>query len=130
ERGERARARRSAAATSIYERRATEIAGEGETRSVELSAGRRGDTPHVSGFDRVAHCYDETRGGEERGEEVAAWVDGLLGGPGTVLDVGVGTGLVAEPLVRRGRRVVGIDVSVAMLARAARRALAVARADA
>jgi SAM-dependent methyltransferase len=38
-----------------------------------------------------------------------------------VLDVGIGTGLAAEPLARAGARITGIDPSAAMLAHARRR---------
>ena len=78
--------------------------------------------PHASRFDEIAPVYDETRGGEERGDEYAADVDRLLPeGSGTVLEVGVGTGVVALGLRKRGRTVVGIDLSGPMLARAAAR---------
>jgi SAM-dependent methyltransferase len=40
-----------------------------------------------------------------------------LAGPGPVLELGVGTGRVALPLVRRGLQVHGIDASPAMLAK-------------
>jgi SAM-dependent methyltransferase len=68
-------------------------------------------------FDRIADRYDETRGGEERGrrtvEDLAPWLV-----PGSVLEIGVGTGLVALPLQQRGYAVSGVDLSPAMLARA------------
>jgi len=70
-------------------------------------------------FDQVAEHYDETRGGEARGDAYAAEIDGLLPrGDRAVLEIGVGTGVVAIGLRRRGRAVVGIDVSAPMLARA------------
>ena len=82
-------------------------------------------------FDRVAHCYDETRGGDERGRVVAARVEGGLVPDGLTLEVGVGTGVVAAALRARGRAVVGVDLSPAMLARArARLGPLVAVADA
>ena len=70
-------------------------------------------------YDDVAACYDATRGGERRGDEFAAELDRRLpadGGP--VLEVGVGTGVVALGLRRRGRSVIGVDVAAAMLSRA------------
>jgi SAM-dependent methyltransferase len=81
-------------------------------------------------FDRVADRYDETRGGEERGrrtaDDLAPWLM-----PGSVLEIGVGTGLVALPLLERGYAVAGVDLSPAMLVRArARIGQRVARADA
>jgi ubiquinone/menaquinone biosynthesis C-methylase UbiE len=73
----------------------------------------------VAEFDEIADHYDETRGGEPRGEEYAADIDAQLPvGEGPILEVGVGTGVVARGLQRRGRRVIGLDVSAPMLARA------------
>jgi SAM-dependent methyltransferase len=70
-------------------------------------------------FDRIAEHYDATRGGESRGDEYASEIDPLLGQTvAPVLEIGIGTGVVALGLARRGRRVVGIDVSSPMLARA------------
>ncbi len=70
-------------------------------------------------FDELAEQYDQTRGGEGRGDEYAADLDAVLPrGRGVVLDVGVGTGVVALGLARRGRAVLGLDVSAPMLARA------------
>lgn len=72
-------------------------------------------------FDRVADSYDATRGGERRGREFAALVAPHLA-PGVTLEVGVGTGLVAEALRRRhGCDTLGVDLSPAMLARAHKR---------
>jgi ubiquinone/menaquinone biosynthesis C-methylase UbiE len=72
----------------------------------------------VSAWDALAADYDRTRGGEERGDQYAADLDDRLPpGPGPVLEVGVGTGVVALGLRQRGRRVVGIDLSAPMLAR-------------
>ncbi|WP_101830144.1 class I SAM-dependent methyltransferase [Frankia canadensis] len=81
-------------------------------------------------FDRIAHDYDATRGGEERGRHVADALaphlpDGLL------LEIGVGTGLVAQAFAARGRRLLGVDLSERMLARARERVPGrLARADA
>jgi SAM-dependent methyltransferase len=73
-------------------------------------------------YDEVAACYDDSRGGERRGDRFAAELDRRLpAGDGPILDVGVGTGVVALGLRRRGRDVVGVDVSAGMLARAAGR---------
>jgi SAM-dependent methyltransferase len=77
-------------------------------------------TPSLA-FDRVAHDYDRTRGGAERGEAAAAAVLPLLPAAGPVLEIGVGTGLVAAALSRLGRSVVGVDLSPPMLAHAQQR---------
>jgi ubiquinone/menaquinone biosynthesis C-methylase UbiE len=70
-------------------------------------------------FDDVADRYDETRGGEPRGDDAAAELHAWLPFPASpVLEVGVGTGVVALGLRRRGCRVVGVDLSRPMLARA------------
>jgi ubiquinone/menaquinone biosynthesis C-methylase UbiE len=76
----------------------------------------------VGEFDQLADHYDETRGGEGRGDEYAADIDGVLPpDEGPILEVGVGTGIVALGLVRRGRQVVGLDISAPMLLRAQKR---------
>lgn len=87
---------------------------------------------HTSRFDEIAPVYDETRGGEERGDEYAADIDRLLPqGSGVLLEIGVGTGVVSLGLRKRGRTVVGVDLSGPMLARAqARLGSSVARGDA
>ena len=86
----------------------------------------------MAGFDQPAENYDETRGGERRGEDYAAALADLLPiGEEPLLEVGVGTGVVALGLVRRGRRVLGLDVSEPMLIRASGRLGAVlVRSDA
>lgn len=82
-------------------------------------------------FDRVADVYDATRGGEERGirtaKDIVPWLV-----PGLVLEVAVGTGVIAAALRDEGYGVVGVDLSAGMLAHAARRLGPgrVARADA
>lgn len=68
-------------------------------------------------FDRIAADYDATRGGVERGQRIAAGVAHCLR-PGPVVEVGVGTGVIARELIDRGHGVVGVDLSPPMLARA------------
>ena len=54
-------------------------------------------------FDAIAEHYDETRGGERRGQEYADDIDAHLpAGDGPILEIGVGTGVVALGL-RRAR---------------------------
>jgi SAM-dependent methyltransferase len=73
----------------------------------------------VAVYDDVASCYDQSRGGEQRGDDYAEELEKYLQpGDGPVLDVGVGTGVIALGLERRGWRVIGIDVAAQMLIRA------------
>jgi SAM-dependent methyltransferase len=68
-------------------------------------------------YDRMADRYEELRGGETRAERIAAALEPELFGE-RILDVGVGTGIVAAAIERRGHTVFGVDISKAMLARA------------
>jgi len=82
-------------------------------------------------FDRIADRYDDTRGGERRGQLMAAEMDPYLGDATRVLEVGVGTGIMAAALTRLGRSVLGVDISREMLLRACERlGSRVSRADA
>ena len=65
-------------------------------------------------FDRVADIYDETRGGERRGQHFSDTLAPLVVGP-AVVELGVGTGVVAHGLARHGIDVVGFDLSVPMM---------------
>ncbi len=70
-------------------------------------------------FDRAAGFYDQTRSLPTAASEAltSAIVD--LGGvaPGVrLLEVGVGTGRIAVPLMQRGAAVIGLDLSLPMLA--------------
>jgi SAM-dependent methyltransferase len=72
-------------------------------------------------FERIADRYDETRGGEERGERLAELMEPHFSARDRTLEVGVGTGLVALALQRGGRQVMGVDLAPAMLRRARQR---------
>jgi SAM-dependent methyltransferase len=65
--------------------------------------------------EEVASRYDESTAGME----IEPVVDFLaaLAGDDPVLELGIGTGRIALPLVRRGVRVAGIDLSAAMVAK-------------
>jgi SAM-dependent methyltransferase len=67
----------------------------------------------MSSYDDFAQHYDLWAPSED--EDVAFYVEQarLSGGP--VVELGVGTGRVALPIARAGIRVIGIDVSEAML---------------
>ncbi|MGW2710072.1 class I SAM-dependent methyltransferase [Streptomyces sp. NPDC001356] len=84
-------------------------------------------------YDKEAGTYDASRGGEARAHEAARAVLGLIpAGPGRLLDVACGTGIVTRRLAaaRPGLRVTGADLSPAMVRRAsARLPGAVVRAD-
>ncbi len=68
-------------------------------------------------FDRVAAIYDETRGGERRGihfaDSLTPWIVGSR-----VVELGIGTGVIANGLRARGIDVVGVDLSSDMMRRA------------
>ncbi|HSL73176.1 MAG TPA: class I SAM-dependent methyltransferase [Ilumatobacteraceae bacterium] len=68
-------------------------------------------------FDRVAEIYDDTRGGERRGDHFADDLAPWILGP-RVVELGVGTGVIARGLRRHGFDVVGVDLSAAMMRRA------------
>ena len=70
-------------------------------------------------FDEISRVYDETRQPPD-----PETIDGLVGfmrehNWTSVLEVGVGTGRIAEPLGSAGLRVAGLDASRGMLERAA-----------
>jgi ubiquinone/menaquinone biosynthesis C-methylase UbiE len=67
-------------------------------------------------FERAATYYDRTRVTDsgQLGADLDV-LDGILP-PGRALEIGVGTGAIAVPLAARGRQVVGLDLSAAMLA--------------
>lgn len=74
-------------------------------------------------FDPIAVRYDETRGGLARGETFADEIDPLLDktSSGAVLELGVGTAVVAGAMTGRGRSVIGVDIAFEMLRRAVHR---------
>jgi ubiquinone/menaquinone biosynthesis C-methylase UbiE len=67
-------------------------------------------------FDPIAPTYDDTRRPPTL-EELQALIESLAGCR-TVLEAGVGTGRFAVPLGGRDLRVIGVDLSVAMMRRA------------
>jgi SAM-dependent methyltransferase len=69
-------------------------------------------------FDRAAGYYDQSRGLPDGVDElVADRIEAAVAQGGRLLELGVGTGRIALPLHRRGRRIVGVDLSVPMLDR-------------
>ncbi|MFE3324465.1 class I SAM-dependent methyltransferase [Streptomyces sp. NPDC059176] len=81
-------------------------------------------------YDVEAAVYDATRGGVPRAAAAASAVLSLVPTTaGTLVDIGCGTGLVTERLVRPGLRVVGADASPGMARTAAARIGNVVLAD-
>lgn len=69
-------------------------------------------------FDRAAHIYDETRGFPPGiSDLVAEAALNLMPAQARALEVGVGTGRIARPLLQRGHALTGIDLSRKMMAR-------------
>jgi len=84
-------------------------------------------------FDRAVGYYDQTRSlPDEQMEELVSRLLEQLPGDGVCLEIGVGTGRIALPLMDRGIDVVGVDISPEMLGRlvAKRATCKVAVADA
>lgn len=70
---------------------------------------------HMLDYDVEAARYDATRGGVPRAGSAARAVLALIPDRArTLLDVGCGTGLVTERMVRPGLRVVGVDAAPGM----------------
>lgn len=69
-------------------------------------------------FDRAAGYYDATRllSPKASAAQAAQLRAALRDADGPALEIGVGTGRVALPLVAAGQRLVGVDISSAMLA--------------
>lgn len=73
---------------------------------------------HPVSFDTAAPFYDDTRGFPPGISDVVAdAARDLLAGRPNVLEIGVGTGRIARPLLVRGVRVTGLDLSRPMMAR-------------
>lgn len=76
-------------------------------------------TPSGSeGWDSYAPFYDWENAQTVARRDIAFWQRLALATEGPVLELGCGTGRVALPVVRAGVRLVGIDLSAPMLARA------------
>lgn len=75
--------------------------------------------PELKSFDRVAHCYDETRAMPPHVTvQVIDAVESVLrevAAAPWLVEVGIGTGRIAVPLAERAIRVTGIDISTSMM---------------
>jgi ubiquinone/menaquinone biosynthesis C-methylase UbiE len=90
----------------------------------EQRASLEADVRASVAFDGAVDYYDETKALPP--DALAATMDLLaseLGGSARALDVGVGTGVLALPLVERGLHIDGVDLSAPMLRRAIAKAL-------
>jgi len=72
-------------------------------------------------YGRIADRYEEARGGAARADQIYAALLPWLADVGSLCDVGVGTGIIADLVGASGVRVVGVDVSIEMLRQAGRR---------
>jgi ubiquinone/menaquinone biosynthesis C-methylase UbiE len=72
----------------------------------------------AEGWDAYAPFYDWENAQTVARRDVAFWQRLALANDGPVLELGCGTGRVAVPVVKAGARLVGIDLSAPMLARA------------
>lgn len=88
----------------------------------------------ATGYDAGAATYDARQGDpatRRRTARIEAPLLAAVRGRDRVLELGVGTGRLLAQVAHAGARVaIGVDVSAAMLAEAARKRLAVLRADA
>src|SRR5258708_13070733 len=84
-------------------------------------SGRRLTTMSESlNFDPIAHRYDDTRGYSAHvADAIAAGLLKVGGVPpgGNLLEIGIGTGRIALPLLARGVNVTGVDISTRMVER-------------
>jgi ubiquinone/menaquinone biosynthesis C-methylase UbiE len=86
----------------------------------------------ATGYDAGAATYDDRHGDpatRRRTTRIEAPLLAAVAGRARVLEVGVGTGRLLAQAATTARLAIGVDISAAMLAEAARKRLAVVRAD-
>jgi ubiquinone/menaquinone biosynthesis C-methylase UbiE len=81
------------------------------------------------GWDQYADFYDWENAQTVGRRDLAFWRRFVAGATAPVLELGCGTGRVLAPMARTHARVVGVDRSATMLARARARVARLARAD-
>lgn len=78
-----------------------------------------GSVPPSRCYEQIANQYEDARGGRRRSGEIADALARWLPPEGSVLDVGAGTGIVADELLQRGWDLTLLDLSPSMLDQAA-----------
>lgn len=69
-------------------------------------------------FDRIADRYDATRSLPTRvTEQICAWVLARLPHDPAIAEIGIGTGRIALPFIKRGVKYTGFDISAEMMAK-------------
>ncbi|MEO7001500.1 MAG: class I SAM-dependent methyltransferase [Ktedonobacterales bacterium] len=90
------------------------------SEAVRLSSGASANVSASLSFDPVAHVYDDTRGYPPAvADAIAALLMrvGPLTPDASVLEIGIGTGRIALPLLAHGVNITGVDISERMVAR-------------
>jgi SAM-dependent methyltransferase len=96
--------------------------GGGRCDTTGLAAGRGGALREGwRGWDEYAPFYDWENARTMARRDVAFWKRLARAQDGPVLELGCGTGRITIPVARAGARIVGVDRSAPMLARARRR---------
>jgi ubiquinone/menaquinone biosynthesis C-methylase UbiE len=75
-------------------------------------------------FDRIAYAYDDYNlHAPEISAQIGAAIAHVTGRGALVLELGVGTGRIARPILDAGCRVIGLDVSAEMMRKAAEKGI-------
>jgi ubiquinone/menaquinone biosynthesis C-methylase UbiE len=76
-------------------------------------------------FDRIAYAYDDYNlHAPEISAQIGATIAQLTGPGALVLELGVGTGRIARPILDAGCRVIGLDISAEMMRKASEKGIA------
>lgn len=103
-----------------------ERSGDTEVLAIDAAGYSRRVAKH---FDNIAQVYDISADWRNK-EDILAWFETVLSESTTCIEVGTGTGLVAERLQDKGVIAIGVDRSLKMLRLAQIRLGTVVRADA